>query len=211
MLPVGGVTGDVRPVEAHADRDAVEHVVALEAPAPSLEAPFDGRVEAAGTRRRGPPDPPQVLLGVVEAQREALEPARVEVVEVAAAAEHRLGVGAGLEGLPLRSPTRRRLVMVQCPGRKSKSVTAIRRPPARARARGRRRCRRRSARPRATRGARSRSPRAPTRRRCRCRRSGSRSPRSSSGRLVVARRGARSRSPTSRRSRARRWPRRGRS
>src|SRR4051794_41428234 len=53
LLPVGALRRDLRPVEAHADRHALEHVVALEAPAVGCGEPaFD---------RRGPPPPPRPL------------------------------------------------------------------------------------------------------------------------------------------------------
>ena len=68
------------------------------------EASLDRWVQAAWAGRGGPPDAPHVALRVVQAQGEALVAGGVEVVEVADAAEHRLGVARS----PRTPPTRRR-------------------------------------------------------------------------------------------------------
>src|SRR4051812_18412664 len=71
----------------------LQHVLALEAGAAGRgEAALDGRVQAAGTAGGRPPDAPEVVLGVVEAQREPLVAGGAEVVDVARAAEHRPGL-----------------------------------------------------------------------------------------------------------------------
>src|SRR3954451_21152303 len=58
LVPRGALRRDLRPVEAHADRHALEHVVALEAPAVGPGEPaFDRRGPLPPPRPRGPPQP----------------------------------------------------------------------------------------------------------------------------------------------------------
>src|SRR5690348_15722038 len=73
LLPPERVPRFDDPRVADANRDALEHVVALEDADAVLEAPHDRLVEQAVADRRRPPDSPEPGARLEEPQRKALE------------------------------------------------------------------------------------------------------------------------------------------
>src|SRR6188508_2956527 len=72
LVPLGTVGGGVGPLEPYLDLRAVDLVVGVEEADAVLEASHDRRVEAAGEARRRPPDAPDLLVRVEQAQRHPL-------------------------------------------------------------------------------------------------------------------------------------------
>jgi hypothetical protein len=73
LLPVRLAGVDPGPLVANPHRPAVEGVVAFERAETIGEATYHRLVQLAAGVVGGPPDPPHLVLGVVEPQREAFE------------------------------------------------------------------------------------------------------------------------------------------